>query len=200
MRIRAVTLSRLLSLLLGVGVSRASILDSLGAAHVFASRTKEITLSGEFEAPHQSDTLWADRILSGLNPNRYDYFVVRRSSDPAKYAFDIVFFYKDGRGVYVGIPSALVSSLTETEATFAFILSGGGEAGTVKTRRTISIKHEQEADMLIGVISEESITSSVWSGRKKEVGRAELKFHSARLSRDVIDSAMTSPSANEKKG
>jgi hypothetical protein len=195
------TLSAALLLLLLVRVNGStSILDTLAAHRVFACHPTRVTVEGHVgQEGRSSDTLWADSILSGLESNRYEYFLIRRPTDPVAYKFELVFFDKEGRGEFVGIPSGLITALSDSKLTFSFELTGGGEAGSVRTTRTISISRQGPPEVITGVIDEKSVFSRLLSSARTDGGSALFEFEAVKVSDAVFDAAMNAPSAKQKR-
>ncbi len=167
-------------------------LDLLLDGRVFKTAPFNLVIEGMPSRQTQRNTIFADMLLSGVQPERYSYFLFRKPSRPTLDRFDVVFFNADGSGYAVGIPTNLVLEIGENRMAFSFLLKGGGEAGRVTTRRTFSFSRpsgNEARGFLNALLEEESVTSSIWSGRRKEKCRIEIQFEPAEVTTTVVGAA-----------
>lgn len=89
----------------------------------------------------------------------------------------------------MGIPTKLVSELSDNRVVFSFVLKGGGEAGHVTTRRRFLFSRPSDSEdrrLLKASLDEESVTSSIWSVRRREKSHAEMQFEPFDLAEALI--------------
>ena len=160
--------------------------------YAYTTAASDVRISGKLSFNINNERFIIDRLVGGLYPKRYKYFLIRDSIFPEKFKIDIVFFNDDGIGEFVGFPSCDVALIDEKKTSFGYKYIIGGDASPDRNGTylfTASPKIDDNGCYLLMLIEDDCDVSFMGLVYDHTHSSVNMMFLKANLSAGVLKKA-----------